>query len=284
MGNTRCRLLAVDVDGTLLHRGRIDPADAAALRAAAQAGLTVCLCTGRAWREVQPIWRSLHLPAPHAPVVCVGGALVAEPATGRTLYSRPFDRPTAAELARAMRQEGYPVMALVDAWREGFDYFLVGRYDHRELYRRFLDGRGLRIRRPARLDGRAGPSVLRLSVLDERGPADALVRRLRETFAGRIEVQRIHLLHRDVHIVEAFAAGADKFSALVYIGQGCRLGPGSFAAIGDEHNDVAMLCGAGLSAAPADAPPEVLAAADMQVAPRGARPVAQFVDILLGKS
>ena len=284
MAKGRCKLLAVDVDGTLLHQGRIDPADADALRAAAKAGLVVCLCTGRAWLEVEPIWQSLRLPSPHGPVICVGGALVAEPDTGRTLYSRPFDRPTAAELASAMRRAGYPVMALVDAWREGFDYFLIGQYDDRELYRRFLHERDrpLRVRQVERLERHIGPRVLRISVLDERVPADALVRRLRAEFAGRIEVQRIHLLHHDVHIVEAFAAGADKFTALVYVGQGCRIGPGSFAAIGDEHNDVAMLRGAGISAAPADAPPEVLAAADIHVGPRGAAPVAQFVDIVLG--
>ncbi|MCD6377669.1 MAG: HAD-IIB family hydrolase, partial [Planctomycetes bacterium] len=123
MSNSRkYRLLAVDIDGTLLNRGMLDEADVSALHAAARAGIIVCLCTGRSWPEAKHIWEQLDLPAPHAPVICAGGALVAEPDTGRTLYSRAFTRHDAQELAEQMLQMGYPVMALVDAWREGFDY------------------------------------------------------------------------------------------------------------------------------------------------------------------
>ncbi|HET6426891.1 MAG TPA: HAD family hydrolase [Phycisphaerae bacterium] len=275
------RLLAVDVDGTLLHDGRIDPADRDALARAAVEGVTVCLCTGRSWREVRPIWESLDLPAPHAPVVCVGGALVAEPDTGRTLYSRPFDRPAAAELAGYMHRAGYPVMALVDAWREGFDYFLIGRCDGNPVYGRFFDGRELGIRPSEGLDPADGPRTLRVSVLDEEAPADRLLARLRRDFAGRIECQRVHLPHAGVHVVETFRAGATKLTALAHVGQGYRIAPAAMAAIGDDHNDIPMLAGVGLSAAPADAPEEVRRAAHLTVAPRGQGGVAEFVGKLL---
>ena len=277
----RPRLLAVDVDGTLLHGGRIDPADRRALHRAARDGITVCLCTGRSWPEVRTIWESLALPAPHAPVVCVGGALVAEPDTDRTLYSRPFDRPAAAEVAEYMHQAGYPVMALVDAWREGFDYFLIGRYDGNPVYRRFFDGRELNIRRADALDAADGPRTLRVSVLDDHAPADRLLERLRRDFAGRIECQRVHLAHVDVHVVETFRAGTTKLSALIYIGQGLRVAPAAMAAIGDDHNDIPMLAGAGISAAPADAPEQVRQAARLTVAPRGQGGVAEFVEAIL---
>ena len=277
----RFRLLAVDVDGTLMMDGAVSPADAEALRRAARAGIVVCLCTGRSWEQVRPIWESLALPPPHAPVVCVGGALVTEPRTHRTLYARPFERPTAADLGRELRRRGYPVMALVDAWREGFDYCLVGRADQPEIYRRFLAGRELRIRWADELGRPADPRPLRINVFDEHQPADRLVADLRRRFAGRIEVQRIHLIHLDLHVVEAFAAGANKFTALRYVGQGQRISPRAMAAIGDDHNDIPMLQQVGLSAAPADAPEQVRAAAGRVVASRGRAPVAEFVNALL---
>ena len=276
------RLLAVDVDGTLLHHGRIAPTDAEALHAAAGAGMVVCLCTGRSWREVKPIWAELALPEPHAPVVCVGGAVVSEPDTGRTLYSRCFRRPEAAELSAAIAAAGYPVMALVDAWREGFDYYVLGTWEDRPLYRRFFGDRDeLRIRRVEALGEETRP-VLRISALTERDDGDKLVGQLQKTFSERIEVQRIHLIHRDVHIVEAFADRATKLSALVYVGQGMRIAPAAMAAIGDDHNDTPMLAGAGLSAAPADSAEEVRDAADLTVAARGGGAVAEFVEHLLG--
>ena len=277
----KCRMLAVDVDGTLLEQGRVDAADAAALRAAAEAGIIPCLCTGRSWGQVRPIWQELALPQPLAPVICVGGALVTEPSTGRTLYGRPFGRPTADELAQAVVGLGYPAMALVDAWREGFDYFLLGPREQLPLYRRFFAGRELRVRRVDRLGRPGDPPTLRISLLAEGRHVDHIVGALREQFAGRIEVQGIHLRHADLHVVEAFRAGTNKFTAMVYVGQGYRIAPAAMAAIGDDHNDLAMLTGAGVSATTADAPPELRQAADMVLAPRGQGAVAQFVNALL---
>jgi hypothetical protein len=277
----KTRLLAVDVDGTLLCGGQVLAQDASALRRAARAGMVVCLCTGRSWNEVCSIWQGLDLPLPHAPVVCVGGALVAEPDTGRTLYARAFQRRTADQLAQALRRMGYPVMLLVDGWREGFDYYLIGRYDDSPLYQRFYQGRGHRVRQIGRLDG-ACVRPLRVSVLEEPRRADQVVQALRQDFAGRIEVQAIFAPSYGVHIVEAFSAGANKFTALVYVGQGYGIGPSAMAAIGDDRNDLAMLRGVGLSATTADAPAELVQSAGLTLAARGGGAVAQFVEHLLG--
>jgi len=274
-------LLGVDVDGTLVWDGSLAAADADALRAAARAGLAVCVCTGRAWNEVKDLWQALDLPAPHAPVVCVGGALVVEAATGRSLYSRTLDLACADELARALAEYDLPVMALVDAWREGFDYYMIGDPGNRPMYRRFFASRPSRIRPAERLDGPDRARPLRISVLTDAAQADEMVASLRQRLAGRIEVQAIHLRTTGVHIVEAFAAGANKFTALRYVGQGLRVGPARMAAIGDDHNDLPMLQRVGFSAAPADAPPELRQAATVTVAARGQKPVAQFVDLVL---
>ena len=278
---TDCRMLGVDVDGTLMDYGRIDPADVSALHDAAAAGMLVCLCTGRTWLNVELVWRRLDLPQPWAPVICVGGAVVVEPQTGRTLYSRPFDRPTAAELAQAIGEMGYTVMALVDAWREGFDYLIIGPADIRGLYKKFFAGRELRTRRVDRLDGPDLPATLRISLLADSQDAEPVARELGQRFAGGAEVQAIHLRHNDLHIVEAFRAGTNKFAAMLYVAQGCGIPPQAMAGIGDDHNDLAMLNGVGVSATTADAPSALREAADMVLAPRGRTPVAQFVRRLL---
>ncbi len=275
------KLLAVDIDGTLLNHGVIDAADADSLRVAAQAGIVVCLCTGRSWEETRDIWKNLRLPAPHVPVICAGGAMVVEPDTGRTLYSRTFDRTTAQELTEQMQRMGYPVMALVDAWREGFDYFLIGRYDDRPLYQNFISAIPRRIRNVDRLDRDDYPRPLRISALEKPGCGRPAVETLKQHFAGRIEIQDIYLSHRDVDIIEAFSAGTDKFTALQYVGQGFRIAPSAFAAIGDDNNDLAMLRGSALSGTPADAPDELRRTAKMVLSPRGRCPVAEFVDIVL---
>ena len=51
----RIRLLAIDLDGTLVnHQLQIDKRDIAAVKAATQAGVTVILATGRMFKSSLP--------------------------------------------------------------------------------------------------------------------------------------------------------------------------------------------------------------------------------------
>ena len=104
-----------------------------ALAAAQDAGLRVCLATGRSLVETMPVWRQLRLTLPPQPMILIGGALVAEPETGRTLYQRTIPSELACEYADAVVSRGYSAMAIVDAWRHGFDYYLVESRDVRQV-------------------------------------------------------------------------------------------------------------------------------------------------------
>jgi Cof subfamily protein (haloacid dehalogenase superfamily) len=281
--SAKCRLLAVDLDGTLVNHGRIADEDARALHEACHHGIAIVLCTGRSWAETQPVWRELALPQSHVPVICVGGAVVVDPHTGRSLCSRSFEHETAHELSSALRKLGYPVMALVDAWREGFDYYMVGQFAEKPLYQRFFGQQQARIRRVEQLDGLLSPRALRISIIEHPEPAGQLLPELRSRFVGQIEIQGIFAPNYGVYILEAFSAGTTKFSALVYVGQAMRLGAGMMAAIGDDYNDISMLAGVARSAAPQDAPPDVLKAAKSVVPARGQAAVAAFVSQLLAE-
>ena len=274
-------LLAVDIDGTLVNGGVMQPADVRALHRAAAAGIRVCLCTGRSWTETKPVWEALALPGPHMPVICVGGAVVVEPGTGRSLYSRPFERAVARDLTNAMLGLGLPAMALVDAWREGFDYYMLGQYDEIPAYRKFFGQQTAAIRRLDHFNGDPFARPLRISILEQPERTEEVLEVLRKQFGGAAELHAICAPNYGVHIVECFASGTTKFSALTYVGQGFRLGSAAIAAIGDDHNDISMLAGVAASAAPADSPPAVLAAAKRTVARRGQCAVAEFVEFLL---
>ena len=55
MPNTEIKLIATDLDGTLLDaQSRITPENARAVRMAQQAGVQIVLCTRRNVREVRP--------------------------------------------------------------------------------------------------------------------------------------------------------------------------------------------------------------------------------------
>jgi len=77
------RLLALDVDGTLLDpSGELRPTVRDTVMAVQQHGLQVVLCTGRRFRTARPLAQALQL---NAPLVVHNGALVKDLASGQTL-------------------------------------------------------------------------------------------------------------------------------------------------------------------------------------------------------
>ena len=77
------RLLALDVDGTLLDpSGALRPAVRDAVMAVQQRGLRVVLCTGRRFRTARPLAQALQL---DTPLVVHNGAVVKDLASGQTL-------------------------------------------------------------------------------------------------------------------------------------------------------------------------------------------------------
>jgi Cof subfamily protein (haloacid dehalogenase superfamily) len=78
------RLLAIDLDGTLVnHQLEMDPRDVAAVKAAAAAGVTVVLATGRMFKSSLRYAEPLGLTGP---IVNYQGAVVREIASGEIWY------------------------------------------------------------------------------------------------------------------------------------------------------------------------------------------------------
>lgn len=258
------RLLALDIDGTLLGPDQQVPAAVrAAVAEADEAGLAVCLATGRSFAEAIGVWRQLRLRPPRMPLILVGGALVAEPDIGRTLYQKTVSRALACEFADALAEAGHSALAFVDPWRWGVEYYVAEGADAGVVEARWFSKADARARRVRRLaDVEDLPCPLRIHAIAPPGEATALAESLRRRFAGRLNVHSILVPTYDETIVEAFAAGADKWTALRYVAQSRRIGPGAIVAVGDDVNDLPAVRNAGLGVAVAHAAPAVRAEAD----------------------
>ncbi len=67
-----CRLIALDLDGTLLNSKKmISPASVSALQSAQQAGVKIILATGRSHSEALPYYQQLQLTEP---MICCNGS------------------------------------------------------------------------------------------------------------------------------------------------------------------------------------------------------------------
>ena len=85
-------LLALDLDGTLLGTdGKVSKASAQAVQDARDAGIDVVICTGRALIESTSAIAAIRADRPAAgraiaPMVCAGGAMLCDVASGRTIH------------------------------------------------------------------------------------------------------------------------------------------------------------------------------------------------------
>jgi Cof subfamily protein (haloacid dehalogenase superfamily) len=255
--------LAMDVDGTLVGRDGIVPGDVvAAIAAARSAGLRVCLATGRSYVETIPIWNQLRLTAPFEPLVLIGGALVSEPDTGRTLCHRPIPHDLACRLDEALADSGYCAMAITDRWRTGVDYFLTEGANRDAAEQRWFSQMSVQIRHVRRLaEADNLPAILRISTVVDSASGRELAATLADRFRGQLHVHCIFAPNYGVTIVEAFATGADKFTAVQYVAQGLAVPASRIAAVGDDINDLSLIRGVGLGVAMPSAPPAIAAVA-----------------------
>jgi Cof subfamily protein (haloacid dehalogenase superfamily) len=98
------RLLALDLDGTLLRRdGTIAPRDRDAIASARKNGVYVTLATGRLIGGTLHHARALGL---DGAIVCGDGATTASAVTGEVLESTPVDADTASGLVTTLRDHG----------------------------------------------------------------------------------------------------------------------------------------------------------------------------------
>lgn len=107
----RVRLVALDLDGTLLTRGgSVSAADAAAVRAAVARGVQIVFATSRWYAMAKPVADDLGVTAP---IICHNGAQVRDAATGERLLDLRVPAEAARDVAEVAERHGYDGMATV---------------------------------------------------------------------------------------------------------------------------------------------------------------------------
>ena len=267
------RLLAVDLDGTLLGpEKRISAGDGGALRRAAAAGTVLLVATGRGLRSARPILEALPVPAYAA---LHNGALVLDP-SGAELWRVPLPpRAVAAALPR-VRAGGLHPMLYAGAAEAGAEIALVLEPAARDSpytqeYLRTKSAIMELVDDVAAARGRGvlgivsfGPRRAVLAAAAAVAPLHGLV----ESWWGPAPVPPADLF-------EVVAPGGAKGGALRRLTERLGLTPQQVMAIGDNANDLGMLRYAGTAVAMANATAEVRAAAHFVTAGNAAGGVAQ---------
>jgi Cof subfamily protein (haloacid dehalogenase superfamily) len=273
----RHRLLALDIDGTILDPGgEITDAVRKAVGEALRSGLRVVLCTGRRYRSTLPIARSLGLAGP---VVVHNGALVKDTRRGRTLEATYLDAEVQVEVRAALRAHG-PPLVYVDGWPDE-DVLTEPHGPIHPHQADYLDHYGPHCRFVRDLETTARADVVMMSVVADAEAIEALHPRALHALGERVRAHALQNPKSGAHSLEILAPGTGKWPALRRLAEAEGIAPHEIAAVGDDRNDVDLVGEAGLGIAMGNAAPEVAAVADLVVAGNDRDGVVEAIETVL---
>jgi Cof subfamily protein (haloacid dehalogenase superfamily) len=244
------RLVATDLDGTLLHSdGTVTARTRAVLTALDDLGVPVVFTTGRPIRWMESLWADV---GGHGLAICSNGGIVYDVEARAVRTVRPIPRAVGLEVAAAVRI-AVPGTTFAIEHGEG--------WASEPTFPRHRDDRQQRPQ--GELDAIYRDDVAKL--LAVHGDLDP------EEFWRRVEDTVGHLVTTTWSsvgaLVEMSGKGVTKASALESLACDLGIGAEEVVAFGDMPNDLPLLEWAGTSYAMANAHPTVLALAD-HVAPR----------------
>jgi Cof subfamily protein (haloacid dehalogenase superfamily) len=260
---SRFRLLAIDIDGTLVNsRDELTPPTRCALAEAAGAGIRVVLATGRRYS------RTLHLVEPlgiDVPLITASGALVKHPLDHRTLYRAEFAAGVLSRTLAAIDAAGYEPLACADTFSEGFDYYQARAHAQGAELAEYLDRNVDFGRLWPNLITDPPPGVFHLFTMGSHAQMLRLQEILQQEISGKLSTHVLRSPKYSGFMCEILPAGVSKWSGVQRLASGWGIAAAAICAVGDDVNDIPMIQGAGLGIAMGNALPAVKAAADYVV-------------------
>jgi Cof subfamily protein (haloacid dehalogenase superfamily) len=244
------RLVATDLDGTLLHSdGTVTPGTRTVLAELDRRGVPVVYVTGRPVRWMDALWETV---GGHGLAICSNGAVVYDVAARGIRSVREIPARTVLEVAEALRR-GLPGTAYALERTDGFgvEPAFVRRHD-----------RGVTEVPVAPLEDLLDGTVVKLLAQVEDVDPETYWRQVEALVGDRVTVT----WSSEWAMVELSAFDVTKASTLALVCDELGVAPEDVVAFGDMPNDLALLEWAGTSYAMANAHPLVRDLAD-HVAP-----------------
>src|ERR1700681_22434 len=252
LSTTRVRLVALDLDGTLIGDDLVlRPRVRNAVAAAQSRGVAVTIVTGRMFAAARPFARAL---AVDGPIVCYQGAAIFDAASGAVLRQNTVAPDVARDTLQWAHDHGVHAQCYADD----------------TLYVEQINQFSKRYTALARVEPVVVPSLraafaerptIKIVLVDDPDRSSQHLVALRALLGDRAYLTRSH-----VDFVEVVDPAVNKGEALAFVAQRHGVPRDETLAIGDAWNDVPLLDAAAVGVAMGSAPPELRAHADHVVA------------------
>ena len=250
----RVRLVALDIDGTLLRSDRtISPRTLAAIDRVRARGVRVVLVTGRRHPSARRVAVDL---GGEVPLVLHNGALVVE--DGAVVRCRPLPGPAARLAIGAGRAAGWEPVVHCGAAGEG--WLLVDAAARPSgLVGYYLERAGQEVRVvPDLLEALAGEETIQVMFGGPRAEMEGLRPALAVELRHAARIEHTVYPATGVALLDVLHPGVGKAEALSFLQERWGIGAPETLAIGDNWNDREMIEAAGLGFLMGNAPAEML--------------------------
>ena len=262
------KLIALDIDGTILSRDRaLSDRTREAVAAVMARGAAVTLATGRMFRSAQRAGAELDI---KTPIVSSQGAQVTDTTTGALLWHQPLTRQMARDALVAVEPSGMEVMAY-----RGETVYVRESTPRSEAY---AERNRVDVQAVGDLKEIADSGLTRLVVVGDEAKIQSLEASLNAKFDSRLYVTRSL-----AHFCEILHPMGGKDRALAWLCDYLGVTRDETVAFGNGYNDVRMVKWVSLGIAVGDAVSEVVEVADRVAPPFEEDGVAQVLEELLAQ-
>lgn len=276
---SRVRLLAIDIDGTLVNsRDELTAATRRALRRASAAGIKIVLATGRRYSRALPLVEPLGL---DVPLVTASGALIKHPLDHRTLFQAAFEGSLLCDALEIVERAGFEPVLYADSYAEGFDFYCERLVGVRPELADYLAQNAGCHRLWPRLTACPPEGVFAGFAMGSRQEMLALHHQLQRRLPDALYTHVLRSPRYAGYMCEIAPWGVTKWSGIRQLAAEWAIAPEEICAVGDDVNDIPMIEGAGIGVAMGNALPEVKAAADWVAPTHDEDGLAAVVDWLL---
>jgi hypothetical protein len=242
------KLIAMDLDGTLLNSGkRISERNLAAIRAAAERGVGVTIATGRMYMAAAYFGREISA---NVPLICCNGTVVQAIDTDVPLFIKHYDANVVRDVLTLCHDKGWYAQWYIgnNVYAEDFRPKMFKAYQTVEDFHVIEVGNDFLS---------YTENVIQIVIRNFEGEIPAIVKQLSHTFEGKLRPQQ----NTGVS-VDLTPPGMNKAVGLEKLMQSLGLTPNEVMVCGDADNDLEMLEFAGLSIVTANGLPQAKALAD----------------------
>jgi Cof subfamily protein (haloacid dehalogenase superfamily) len=258
--NTAIRLIALDLDGTLLNsRGELSARNREAIAAARGRGARVALVTGRRFRDARPVALELGL---DVPVIAHNGALTKHARTLETVAARLMPAAAALRVVRTGRAHGADALLSDDHVGAGllvYDHISEGNTALQKYIawsRRVVgEEAAAAIRQVPSLEDYLDHDPLHVAFSGGCASMERLAEEMRRELGAAVKLLLTLYPKPDFALLDVLHPEASKGAGLAAVAAEYGLTAAEVLAVGDNHNDIEMLDYAGTGVLMANAEP-----------------------------